>query len=396
MQNLTLNSDDSIAQLRRSWAIFIMISLIFVSCGAWLMSTAWQGAAALRWSLLTSVVLFYLAVVLWRNLNQNRRSETDPLSPGLGWGNWITLLRGVLTAGVAGFLLLPRPEGWLAWLPAILYSLAVIADALDGFFARRFNQVTRLGSILDLSFDGLGVLAAALLLVVYDRVPPWYALVALARYLFLAGQWLLTRSGKNLYPLPPKTSRRILASLQFVFIAVVLYPVFIPPLTWFAAIFFGIPFLIGFVSDFLIISGTLRPAAGLKSSLPYLPAAQIALRTGLVILTLLSFRQTWSDVLGDAWLGPALLFVQLFAALFVFLGIAGRISAGFALVALGLSQWFFPPSIIQILQIAGYTAVLFLSTGPFSLWSPEEAWYERPIGTRQPSGKRQIQNDTTA
>ncbi len=212
--------------LRRSWAFFALLSAAYVAAGWLLLRTAWLPQAGLQWAVLAALIALYLLIVLWRNLEQNYRPGEVILLARFGSGNWMTLLRGLLIAGLAGFLFLPRPPGWLAWLPAIMYTLAIAADSLDGYLARRSNYATRLGSILDISFDGLGVLAAAILLIQYGQVPTWYILVALARYLFLFGEWLLPRFGRPVQPLAPSGQRRIFASIQFVFIASPLIPAF--------------------------------------------------------------------------------------------------------------------------------------------------------------------------
>jgi len=62
-------------------------------------------------------------------------------------------------------LLLIIPHTWAAWLALILFGAAGISDGLDGYLARRDNQVTRLGQFLDPIADKLLVSAVILLLV---------------------------------------------------------------------------------------------------------------------------------------------------------------------------------------------------------------------------------------
>ena len=360
--------------LRRSWAFFALLSAAYVAAGWLLLRTAWLPRAGLQWAALAALIALYLLIVLWRNLEQNYRPGEVTLLARFGSGNWMTLLRGLLIAGLAGFLFLPRPPGWLAWIPAILYTLAIAADSLDGYLARRSNYATRLGSILDISFDGLGVLAAAILLIQYGQVPAWYILVALARYLFLFGEWLLPRFGRPVQPLAPSGQRRIFASIQFVFIAVLLYPIFPPQLTKIAASFFAVPFLIGFCIDFLKVSGAWRQEESQRIPSKFIAIIQIVVRLGLALIGVFSLVQS-RFIIGVDPLGIALLFLQLLMAIFVLFGIAGRISSGIALGLIGFGQWYFPPTMLQIIQIAGYIAIIYMGSGPYSLWSPEEAWY---------------------
>lgn len=374
MNRETNETVQALYSLRRSWAFFALLSAGYLAAGWLLLQAAWLPQAGLHWMTLASIMVIYLLIVLWRNLEQNYRPGEEILLARFGSGNWMTLLRGLLIAGLAGFLFLPRPPGWLAWMPAILYTLAIAADSLDGYLARRSNYATRLGSILDISFDGLGVLAAAILLIQYGLVPAWYILVALARYLFLFGVWLLPRFGRPVQPLEPSGQRRIFASIQFVFIAVLLYPIFPPTLTNIAALFFAVPFLIGFCFDFLKVSGAWRQEESLRIPPKVITTIQIAVRLGLAGIGLFTFTQSLA-VMAVNQVGIVLLLLQLLLSMFVLFGIAGRISSGVALGLIGFGQWYFPPTILQIVQIAGYIAIIYMGSGRFSLWSPEEAWY---------------------
>ncbi len=208
----------ALLQLKRRWALVAIISALFLLSGFSLLQGSWQVAYARQWLFQASLGLLYLLWVLWRGLEHNYRVGESHLLPGLGIANITTLLRGVLIASLLGFLLLPWPPGWLAWIPAGLYTLAVLADFLDGFLARITQRVTRLGEILDMSFDGLGVLAASLLAIQYNQVPAWYLLVALARYLFLAGIWLRRRRGLPVHELQPSVRRRAFAGVQMGFL----------------------------------------------------------------------------------------------------------------------------------------------------------------------------------
>ena len=50
-------------------------------------------------------------------------------------------------------------ESLRLWAAAV-FGIAAISDAIDGWIARRFNQITRLGTILDPLADKLLMLAA--------------------------------------------------------------------------------------------------------------------------------------------------------------------------------------------------------------------------------------------
>src|SRR5512139_3773917 len=124
----------------------------------------WESESAWQWLVVSTGVFGYELWTLWVNLEENHRVEEKNLLPGLGVGNLLSLFRGALIAALFGFLFSPSPEGRLAWLPGILYTVAALVDFLDGALARMTNHATRLGEILDMYFDGLGMLAATALI----------------------------------------------------------------------------------------------------------------------------------------------------------------------------------------------------------------------------------------
>ncbi len=63
----------------------------------------------------------------------------------------------------------------------------MLTDYLDGFFARRRNEVTRLGILLDPLADKLLTAAAFLSLVEMGLVPAWAVMIILARELAVTG-----------------------------------------------------------------------------------------------------------------------------------------------------------------------------------------------------------------
>ncbi len=70
---------------------------------------------------------------------------------------------------------------------AAVFGLAALTDAVDGYLARRWGHVTRLGKLLDPIADKLLVLTALFLLVDFDLVEAWVAIVLAGREFFVTG-----------------------------------------------------------------------------------------------------------------------------------------------------------------------------------------------------------------
>ncbi len=68
-----------------------------------------------------------------------------------------------------------------------IFGVAVLTDYLDGYFARRRNQVTKLGILLDPIADKLLTAAAFLSLVEMDAVPAWMVMIILGREIAITG-----------------------------------------------------------------------------------------------------------------------------------------------------------------------------------------------------------------
>lgn len=71
---------------------------------------------------------------------------------------------------------------------------AAITDMLDGYFARKFNEVTELGKIIDPISDKVFIGAVALTLVGIGTIPVWFAAIVIGRdaLIFVAGVYLRT------------------------------------------------------------------------------------------------------------------------------------------------------------------------------------------------------------
>lgn len=135
----------------------------------------------------------------------------------------------------------------------IVLGVSGLTDFLDGFLARRLNQVTRLGQILDPAADRLYIVAALLGLGWRDLIPFGLAVVIVARdvmLLVLGG--VLARHGIGTLPVV-KTGKAATAAL-FIGLPLLMLSAAVPSL---GAL--GLPFGLGFS----ILGAVLYWAAGI-------------------------------------------------------------------------------------------------------------------------------------
>lgn len=82
-------------------------------------------------------------------------------------------------------MLEPNPVRALA--AGIVFSLASATDWLDGYLARKWGQVTKIGKLLDPIADKILVTSALIILVDLARIPAWIAIVIVGREFAVTG-----------------------------------------------------------------------------------------------------------------------------------------------------------------------------------------------------------------
>jgi CDP-diacylglycerol---glycerol-3-phosphate 3-phosphatidyltransferase len=99
---------------------------------------------------------------------------------------WVTLSR-LVAVPVILVTLSWHSDGFSRWVALIAFLVAALTDWLDGYLARRLNQVSDLGKFLDPLVDKLLILAPMLILVQLGQVPAWGVFLIVARELVITG-----------------------------------------------------------------------------------------------------------------------------------------------------------------------------------------------------------------
>lgn len=111
--------------------------------------------------------------------------------------NKLTLARILMIPVFILLLSLPLNWGEVTWLGAaipthqmiagIIFAVASFTDYLDGYLARKYDLVSSFGAFADPMADKLLVMAAFIMLVSYNVIPAWIAIIIISRELMVTG-----------------------------------------------------------------------------------------------------------------------------------------------------------------------------------------------------------------
>lgn len=321
--------------------------------------------SATTWVIIATITFSVHYTILRHNINLNHHPDDHVLLPSLGLANSMTIVRGLLNCLVAGFIFSAWPEGWLRWVPAILYTIGALLDIFDGLVARLTKYPTVLGEKLDLEYDALGLLIINALIVWYGQLPWWLLIFGVARYAFVLGVWWRERNDLPIRDLTTSNNRRVAAGLMMGMLSVLIWPIVEPPETVVAGYLFGLPFAIIFVRDWLVVSDQLDPANGTygywrdvteRVCRDWLPVVARLGAIGLVMMN--GYVLEWTG-----WIGLVL----------VGLGVFGRIGALFLIAFAVLTV-----SDLWLLTLA--ITIVNFGSGRFALFPADELIFARRYG----------------
>lgn len=77
------------------------------------------------------------------------------------------------------------------WIMDFIFIIASLTDKLDGYLARKNNQITTFGKFLDPLADKILVLTAMIMLVEMAKLPAWIPIIVLSREFLVSGYRLV-------------------------------------------------------------------------------------------------------------------------------------------------------------------------------------------------------------
>jgi cardiolipin synthase (CMP-forming) len=135
----------------------------------------------------------------------------------VGLANLITLSR-LLSVPLAIWLVLDDSMGAAFG----LFVAAGLTDAVDGFIAKRFNQRSQLGALLDPLADKVLLVSMFVTLGFTGRLPDWIVILVVFRDVLIVGGYLLASTVAQPIRTRPLWVSKLNTALQIALVAVVL------------------------------------------------------------------------------------------------------------------------------------------------------------------------------
>ena len=121
-----------------------------------------------------------------KQAREARRQAWKNWVPGPNVPNQLTIARIFMIPLVVVLILwVPKPLGNI--LSMIVFILACLTDAADGYIARRYNYITTFGKFMDPLADKLLVISAMICLVDLGRLESWIVILIIAREFIISG-----------------------------------------------------------------------------------------------------------------------------------------------------------------------------------------------------------------
>ncbi len=175
--------------------------------------------------------------------------------------NKITIVRILLVPFFIGLVIYYARTGqaWFRLGGFLCFSIAAIADGVDGYIARRYNQRSELGAILDPLADKL-LLTAAIIILSLDnrpyfyRIPLWLTVTVLGRDAIILMGVTVVHYVAGKVKVRPRVAGKIATVLLMATVMWIL-------LDWDAR---ALPYLVGLTGGFTAISALLYILDGVR------------------------------------------------------------------------------------------------------------------------------------
>ena len=108
------------------------------------------------------------------------------------------------------------------WVAFVLFLVAGVSDAVDGFLAKRFGMTTELGAYLDPLADKALIVSIYLTLGINGDIPRWLVILVVSRDILIVGGIMLSWVIGNPLKIKPLLVSKLNTVAQIAFACVVL------------------------------------------------------------------------------------------------------------------------------------------------------------------------------
>ncbi len=108
------------------------------------------------------------------------------------------------------------------WIAFLLFVVAGVSDAIDGFLAKRFKMTTELGSYLDPLADKALIVSIYLTLGINGAIPRWLVILVVSRDIMIVGAFMLSWLVGSPIKVKPLLVSKLNTVAQILFACVVL------------------------------------------------------------------------------------------------------------------------------------------------------------------------------
>jgi cardiolipin synthase (CMP-forming) len=120
------------------------------------------------------------------------------------------------------------PQEWIRWMAVAVFAIAALSDGVDGYIARKYNQISPLGVVLDPIADK-GLLFAGIITLSMSKwdyeLPLWFPILVISRdAIVMGGAVALQRALGGLRIKTTLTGKIATASQMVAVSAVMLWP----------------------------------------------------------------------------------------------------------------------------------------------------------------------------
>ncbi|MFH1213569.1 MAG: CDP-diacylglycerol--glycerol-3-phosphate 3-phosphatidyltransferase [Candidatus Neomarinimicrobiota bacterium] len=159
--------------------------------------------------------------------------------------NLLTLFRILLTPLFLYFLF--TRYQFFEILALLIFIVASVTDAYDGYVARKYSSVTKLGKFLDPLADKILMSAAFISFVILDLIPLWMVILVISRDFIVTGIRILMSSQNQ--TMITRKSAKAKTGVQIGVVCFIL--VYIITQRW--KIFLGISDYVRLIEDYMVI-----------------------------------------------------------------------------------------------------------------------------------------------